>query len=194
MPRDYSNFEIFLNELISDIYTQPEDPGHGELTLNILNKWLPKILGNKTVIDMGCGQIAPQDVFERNGMAYTGVAIGEDVIVAKAQGKNVLNMDMTFTEFGDESFDMVYSRHSLEHSPFPLLTLMEWHRVAKFHLLLVLPSPAAYGYVGKNHYGVMNNEQARFFLERVGWQVIWDDVSERSELRYFCAKTKRHEI
>jgi SAM-dependent methyltransferase len=98
---------------------------------------------------------------------------------------------MTFTDFDSESFDLVYSRHSLEHSPFPLLTLMEWHRIAKHWLLVILPNPEHYGWAGKNHYGVMNWEQAEYFLDRSGWKVIWDDKSEPSEIRLMCAKVKK---
>ena len=41
------------------------------------------------------------------------------------------NADYNFLEYPDNSFDLVFSRHSLEHSPFPVLTLMEWYRVAR---------------------------------------------------------------
>lgn len=188
--RDYTNFDIYLNELVDDIYPQPVDEGHTRMSLDVINKWIPKVFGCKSVVDMGCGQVALQEAFERYGLAYTGVAIGVDVILAKEQGKNIINTDMTFSGFADKSFEMVYSRHSLEHSPFPLLTLMEWHRIAQNWLLLVLPSTEVYQYTGLNHYGVMNIQQARFFLERAKWKVIWEDDSEKTELRFLCEKLK----
>ena len=189
--RDYQHFDRFLNELIADIYEQPVDNGHLNMSLDIINKWIPQLLGCKSVVDMGCGQISPQETFESYGLAYTGVAVGQDVVIAKSEGKHVLNMDMTFTNFDSESVDLVYSRHSLEHSPFPLITLMEWHRIARHWLLVVLPSPEHYTYSGRNHYGVMNHDQAREFLTRAGWEVIWDDLSEKSEIRYMCQKVNR---
>jgi len=189
--RDYSHFEIYLNELVADIYDQPEDTGHTQMTYDILDKWIPRIVGCKSVVDMGCGQIAPQGKFEEYGVKYTGVAIGQDVVYARSAGKNVVNADMTFTDFDSESFDLVYSRHSLEHSPFPLLTLMEWHRIARQWLLVVLPAPEHYGHGGKNHYGVMNHIQAIEFLMRSGWKIIWDDTSEPTEIRFLCEKVKR---
>jgi SAM-dependent methyltransferase len=189
--RDYDSFDGFLNELMDDVYPQPTDDGHVAMSLNIINKWIPKLLECTSVVDMGCGQIAPQEEFEKFGIRYLGVAIGEDVVVARGMGKSVVNLDMTFTGFDSESFDLVYARHTLEHSPFPLLTLMEWHRIARHWLLVVLPSPSHYGWEGKNHYGVMNYEQARAFMERAGWHVIWDDVSEPTEIRLMCEKVKR---
>lgn len=189
--RDYSHFDKYLNELVEDIYPQPVDAGHTQMSLEVIHNWIPKLIGCANVVDMGCGQVSPQSEFEHLGVAYTGVAVGEDVIEARKDGKNVLNMDMTFTNFDSESFDLVYSRHSLEHSPFPLLTLMEWHRIARHWLLVVLPSPEAYTYKGKNHYGVMNHDQAREFLARAGWDIIWDDLSEPKEIRYMCQKVNR---
>lgn len=189
--RNYKHFDISLNELVNDIYSQPADEGHTNMAMSVIRNWIPKLVGCKSVVDMGCGQIAPQSEFEHLGIEYTGVSIGEDVVSARANLKNVVNMDMTFTDFPNESFDLVYSRHSLEHSPFPLLTLMEWHRVAKFWLCLVLPSPTFYGYKGKNHYAVMNFDQLLQFLERSGWAIIWRDESDQREIRLMCQKTDR---
>lgn len=190
LTRNYEHFDLSLNRLIGDVYEQPVDDGHTKMTNEILDKWVNQLLGCKNVVDMGCGQIAPQERFESYGISYTGVALGVDVSIAQADGKNVVAKDMTFTDFEDESFDLVYSRHSLEHSPFPLLTLMEWHRVAAKWLLIILPSPESYTYTGKNHYGVMNHDQAMFFLQRAGWEIIWDDTSNVSEIRLMCQKVK----
>lgn len=189
--RNYEHFDRYLNELIADIYEQPVDAGHTAMTLDIINKWIPNLVGCQTVADMGCGQISPQSEFEKYGIEYVGFAIGNDVVVSQKQGKNVHNRDMTFTEMNDESADLIYSRHSLEHSPFPLLTLMEWHRIAKHWLLLVLPSPAHHLWTGRNHYAVMNWEQAEFFLRMSGWNIIWRDDSEPTEIRVMCEKVKR---
>ena len=189
--RDYNYFEIYLNTLVDDIYEQPVDEGHTRMALNVIDNWIPKLVGCKSVVDMGCGQIAPQGAFEQYGLSYLGISIGRDVVEAVKAGKSVINEDMTFTKLDSESFDLVYSRHSLEHSPFPLLTLMEWHRIAKHWLCLVLPSPAHYGWVGKNHYGVMNFDQAKSFLERAGWNIIWSDTSEPTEIRLMCEKVQK---
>jgi SAM-dependent methyltransferase len=158
---------------------------------DIINKWIPQLIGCETMVDMGCGQLAPQELFESLGVEYTGVDLGINAHIAKKEGKRLICEDMTFTTLKSESFDLVYSRHSLEHSPFPLLTLMEWYRVAKHWLLLVLPNPKHYGWVGKNHYGVMNWEQCEYFLQRSGWNIIWNDDSEPSEIRIMCEKVKK---
>lgn len=189
--RKYNHFDRYLNELIADIYPQPIDESHTEASFQVIDSWIPKLLGCKSVVDMGCGQIAPQERFEQYGVAYVGVALGHDALVCQNEGKRVIASDMTFTDLEDESFDLVYSRHSLEHSPFPLLTLMEWHRIARHWLLVVLPSPDHHKWAALNHYAVMNHEQARFFLSRAGWNVIWTDNRDKTEIRYMCEKVAR---
>jgi hypothetical protein len=87
-------------------------------------------------------------------------------------------MDFSFLDYPDNSFDLIFSRHSLEHSPMPLLTLMEWARVGANWLGLVLPAPEWYTYKGLNHYSVMNFEQVQVMLDVAGWHVMWKDIDE----------------
>lgn len=42
--------------------------------------------------------------------------------------------------FADDEFDFVLASHALEHVPDPVRALREWTRVARSHLLIVLPS------------------------------------------------------
>lgn len=57
----------------------------------------------------------------------------------------------------------------------PLLTLMEWARVSKNWLGLVLPAPEWYTYTGHNHYSVMNMEQIKNLLGVAGWNIMWEE-------------------
>lgn len=188
--RDYSEVDRYLNILLGDIYDQPPDAGHTAMARDVIHNWIPQLIGCKSVLDVGCGEIAPQADFEMYGIDYTGIALGKDAIVSQAAGKNVLEMDMTFTTFEDESFDLIYVRHVLEHSPMPLITLMEWNRIGRSWLCVVLPNPIHYGWAGRNHYSVLHPNQAEFLFERAGWHIIWDDFSEPTELRYMCEKKR----
>ena len=190
--RDYRNIDRYLDELLADIYVQPPDAGHTEMAREVIQNWFPQLLGIKTVLDVGCGQGFCQEIFEELGLEYTGITLGEDYQIAKASGKNVLRADFTFMDiFPDDSFDVIFSRHSLEHSPMPLLTLMEFERVAKTYLCLVLPRPAYFTWAGRNHYSLMSVSQARFLLGRAGWTPIWEDFSDNREFRFMCSKSYR---
>jgi len=188
--RDWKKIDNYYLELLGDIYEQPADEGHTAWATDIIDKWIPMIKPLKTILDVGCGVGFCQPIIEKHGVKYTGIAIGKDVMDAQKMGYNVSEMDFNFLEYPDKSFDLIFSRHSLEHSPFPLLSLMEWNRVARNWLILVLPTPRSFRWGGRNHYGIMSASQARFLLERAGWARLWEDHIEE-EFRFFCSKVDR---
>ena len=191
MLRDFSYWNIYLNELMSDDYGQERDMGHTHLTRMVMEKWISKI-DAKTVLDIGCGaNCVAEPFFSLFGMKYTGIAFGMDAKKAKGHGKNVEEMDMSFLNFNNNSFDLLWARHVLEHSTSPLLTLMEWNRVSNHLLCVILPTPEVYGKTGLNHYSVLDDEQWKFLFERSGWHIIWKDDTEKSEFRYMLEKKER---
>jgi SAM-dependent methyltransferase len=174
--RDYKFIDQYLNNLLGDLYAQPSDEGHTLLAQEVIDLWGNRLTTCHNVLDAGCGQGFCQPMFERHGLEYTGVCLGNDYDEAKKLGYNVRKMDFSFLEFPDESFDLIFSRHSLEHSPMPMLTLMEWARVSKNWLGLIIPAPEHWTYKGLNHYAVMGREQILAILPRAGWNVMWDDI------------------
>lgn len=174
--RDYKHIEGYINRLLGDVYPQPEDEGHSALGLRVIDHWMSRMTTCHSVLDVGCGQGFCQPLFEKWDVKYQGVALGEDVIEAQDKGRNVTKMDFSFLDYADNSFDLIFSRHSLEHSPMPLLTLMEWYRVSRSWLGLVVPSPDWYGYTGRNHYNVLHFEQWKNLLDNAGWNVMWQEV------------------
>lgn len=184
--RDYRHIDRYLHHLANDIYEQPPDAGHLDWAISASDKLLEGTsFGN--VLDVGCGQGFMKEYFERRGMEWTGVTLGKDFEKCKHLG-NVYERDMSFLPFRVNTFDLVFARHVLEHSPMPLLTLMEWHRVAKRSLLLVLPCPDYWTYRGTNHYSVMADEQIRWLLELSRWEIIRSEVMTIQDDVY-----KRHE-
>ena len=175
--RDYKHIDGYINKLYSDIYPQPDDAGHTELARQVIDSWMSKMTTCHSVLDVGCGTGFCQPMFEKWGVSYEGICLGEDFIDATNHGRNVKKMDFNFLDYPDNSFDLIFSRHSLEHSPMPLLTLMEWARVAKSWLGLVLPAPEWYTFAGANHYSVMNMEQIKNILNVAGWNILWENVN-----------------
>jgi len=172
------NFEAYLRSLAEDIYAQPKDDGHTAFAIQALNSLLPTEISN--VLDVGCGQGFLSPIFAERGIHWTGVTLGPDATVCQAAGLNVEKADVSFLPFENESFDLVFARHILEHSPFPILTLMEWRRVSRNWLLLVAPAPDYWTYSGKNHYSVTIKEQLVWWLGRAGWEVVNEEVFDNS--------------
>lgn len=186
--RNFSNFNRYLNILFIDDYGQPPDEGHEEMIRTVMEKWISN-MDSKTVLDVGCGATAvAEPYFRERGIEYTGISLGKDAELAMAAGKNVIKADMTFLDmFEDGSFDLIWARHSVEHSPMPLITLFEFHRVSKAHLCLIVPRPQFFGRTGLQHYSVLYKDQWEFLMERAGWGVIWRDENAQ-EYRFMAEK------
>ena len=201
--RNYQNLDSYLTQLSKDIYPQPEDDGHSGLARKVIDKWMSRLPDCKTVLDVGCGNGFAQGMFEKWGADYQGVAFGDDYIAGHDLGRKVDLADYSFLPYGDDIFDLVFSRHSLEHSPMPLLTLMEWHRVSKQWLGLVVPSVEWYGFKGRNHYYVLYHDQWINLMQCSGWKMIWSEFDEVPpndripdqkkihEYWFFCEKVRK---
>jgi SAM-dependent methyltransferase len=188
--RDFIFIDRYLDELAQDVYPQPPDIEHTKLSKEIIDKWIPG-LHVKDVLDVGCGEGFCQPFFEEHKLIYKGIALGGDVGKAKESGRTVYDFDFHFIPDGDNSWDLIFARHALEHSPMPILALMEWHRVARYHLIVVLPKPKFWLFIGRNHYSVVTMSQARFLLDRSGWEIIDEDHDHEWEYRFLCEKKKR---
>lgn len=194
--RNYEKIDGYISELYRDIYLQPYDEGHAELSNRVINTWMSRMPTCHSVLDVGCGTGFCQPMFESWGTSYEGVCLGEDYIEAKRLGRNVSRMDFNFLDYPNDSFDLVFSRHSIEHSFSPLLSMMEWRRVAKSWLGIVVPAPEHYGFVGKNHYYVLNRAQWENLLVHAGWKPIWTDINYGEdgvpwEYWLMCQKSER---
>ena len=177
--RDYSNIDKYLDRLGTEIYPQPQDDGHSALAVESINKFYEIAEKPKDILDLGCGEGFCQEYLEERGSCYTGVCLHRDYDVAKAKGRNVFNIDFSFLPFEDNSYDYLFSRHSLEHSPMPLLTLTEWNRVTSRYVAVVLPAPEFWRYGGRNHYFVLNRRQWKVLFEVAGFSVLYEDVKSQ---------------
>ena len=177
-PDRFARLDAFLEKLRGDIYPEPPSPLHDKITeqmaARVLAEW-PQPPGAK-VLDIGCGQGVALEVFRSAGLSPVGITLGEDLQVCRAQGYEVLEMDLSFLDFADGSFDLVWCRHALEHSVFPYFTLFEMHRVLKPGGLLYVEVPApdtACGHqANPNHYSVLGKSMWIELMRRTGFPEI----------------------
>ena len=190
--RDYIYWDKYLNELIEDVYPSPPDAIHTRLLHEYMSRWGHYFKGAKNVLDVGCGDGAiAEQFFMGLGIKYVGLSTGSNSSVLESKKDRIVNADFNFlSDFPDESFSMVFSRHSLEHSPAPILSLMEWHRVSAKWLGLIVPNPDDSTYVGRNHYSVANQHQVVWWLRRAGWRVQVARFTEK-EFQFVCVKEPR---
>lgn len=191
--RDYRHIERYLNELQSDVYPQPYDDATQGLIAQLAKQWLPHLQGLDSILDVGCAQGQAIPILEKYCDVVVGVTLGTDAMAASHAGHKVYLADMTFLPFAENEFKLLWCRHVLEHSPMPLITLMEWHRVAEQWMAVVVPTVERHGYgsASGQHYHVMHKEQWENLFQRSGWQVVWFDDAYTVELRWMLEKKTR---
>lgn len=182
----------FIDKLLKQIYPQPEDAGHTAWTeeaIGLLAGWECR---PERVLDVGCGTGFAAKYFLAlpSVKEWKGVTLGEDKIAECAKDKVE---DMDFSDLWPDVnnyYDLIYSRHALEHSPFPILTLMEWHRVGSKWLYVVAPAPDFWGVSGQNHYSVMYRNQLHWLMNLAGWQIVAEDVFDSTRASFKAQHSK----
>lgn len=94
------------------------------------------------------------------------IGFGGDLIMPDAQGWDFEHGDATFLNgIKDESFDYVYSSHTLEHVFDVTITLKNWYRVLKPNGYMILYLPHRDLYEKKKELpSIFNPTHQRFFL------------------------------
>lgn len=161
-----------------------------QLHINVMDRIIPRVvqdaeLSNKqSILDVGCGQGYAMVKFTELGCSnIQGITLSEeDVKGSQARGFTCTQQDMSFMDFEDASFDFLFVRHALEHSPYPLLTLKEFNRVLKVGggAYIEMPSPKCERLLENydNHYSIMGQRQWSELIKRSGFQLA--DMGELS--------------
>jgi len=181
IPRDISRLERFLESLASDVYPQEPSFTQSDITskaLDLLCKLFLLKPGMK-VLDVGCGQGPALEFFRDCGTDYLGVTLGDDDIAAcRAKEFRVEKMDQSFLAVDDNSQDLLWARHVIEHSVFPLFTLHEFNRVLRpggfLYLEVPAPETACNHERNPNHYSVLTKGSWKSLIERSGFLIVAD--------------------
>lgn len=102
----------------------------------------------------------------------TGLEINKSSLEkCEEKGFNVVYGDMHEIPFDDKSFDLVYSRHSLEHSIATWIAMSEFARIAKKYILIVLPDQKLWGN-SDWHFLIPTLEQLQTMAKKLGFEII----------------------
>lgn len=179
MDLETKRFKDFLGIVRGHVYSEPDTDMH----TNCINQMTKKIWDehfhdtpDARLLDVGCGSGYAMEKFKELGMTnLTGLTLShDDAETARNRGFDVVEEDMSFTSFEDASFDIIWARHSLEHSPFPLLTLIEFNRLLApgGKIYIEMPSPKCTRRLEEydNHYSIMGPRQWYALMKRAGFE------------------------
>lgn len=166
----YRNFEAHLLRLQKTAYPEEGTNQHSFFTRKAIENFVVPNRGEiQSVLDVGCGQGPALEIFRDLGLNAVGVTIdNEDLGICREKGFQVERQDMSFLDFPDASFDLVWARHCIEHSPMPLITLFEFERVTRpgGYLYLEVPQDDSIHIDNPNHYAVLSDRGWQSLLRR----------------------------
>lgn len=181
------DFQSFIKSRVySDIYPEPPSELHSSITTRMIElcekKWINESFQDKTILDLGCGQGFSMELFLVKGGKPTGVTLGEDFLVCKKKGLNVLEVDLHELKFAPNSFRFIWCRHVLEHSLFPLFTLFQLHQFLTptgfIYIEVPAPDTCAKHEFNPNHYSCFSKRGWLSLFSKVGFEVRQaDDIN-----------------
>ena len=170
----------FLNKVSKEVYSEPDTEMHMKMIDQIVPDLEKNQIGSnkdQAILDVGCGQGYAMTKFKEIGFTnIQGITMSdEDVKATQDKGFKCEKMDQSFMTFEDESFNFLFVRHCLEHSPFPYHTLGEFRRVLKTggKAYIEMPAPdnvRPLEYMA-NHYSIMGAKQWASLMLRHKFQI-----------------------
>lgn len=175
----------FYNEWLytAHIYDEGDSAFHKNLTKQVTETYvdpldLPK---DAKILDMGCGPGYFLDEMKERGYTdLTGATLSPgDIKLCESKGHKVGKYDLSFLPqkdgYYDESVDFIFLRHALEHSPYPIFTLMEYNRVlkqgSKMYIEVPAPDCERRHEYNPNHYSIFGANQLAALLNRTGFKI-----------------------
>ena len=142
----------FYNEWLYNVSNYDDDDGqmHKVLTEQVVKTYVDplNLETDANILDIGSGAGYFLDEMTSRGFtSVTGITLShQQAESCRERGHTVQIHDMSFLHqtagWIDESVDFIFLRHTLEHSPYPIFTLMEYNRVLKQGARIYIEVPA----------------------------------------------------
>lgn len=165
------------------IYDEGDSQMHEKLTEQMVAKYIDplNIPKNAKILDLGCGPgYFLDEMKKREYTDVTGVTLSPgDIEICKQKGHTIKEYDLSFIPqkdgYHDESVDFIFLRHALEHSPYPIFSLMEYNRLlkqgGKMYIELPKPDGDRKHEYNLNHYSILGENQLAALLMRCGFDI-----------------------
>lgn len=175
----------FYNEWLytAHIYDEGTSPMHESLTKQVTTQYIDplNIPKNATILDLGCGPGYFLDAMKERGYTnLVGVTLSPgDIEICEKNGHLIKKYDLSFLPqkdgYYDETVDFIFLRHALEHSPYPIFSLMEYNRVlkqgAKMYIEVPAPDCERKHEWNLNHYSILGEQQLAALITRTGFDI-----------------------
>ena len=175
----------FYNEYLYQchIYDEGDSPMHKGLTEQVVKQYIDPLNLKKDskILDLGCGPGYFLDEMKSRGYTdLTGVTLSPgDIKICEDKGHIIKKYDLSFIPqsegYYDESVDFIFLRHALEHSPYPIFSLMEYNRIlkqfGKIYIEVPQPDCDRKHEENLNHYSILGQNQLAALIVRTGFNI-----------------------
>ena len=175
----------FYNEWLytAHIYDEGDSAFHKQLTTKVVADYIDPLAIKKDakILDLGSGPGYFLDEMKDRGYTdLTGVTLSPgDIKLCTDKGHTMKAYDLSFLPqadgYHDESVDFIFLRHALEHSPYPIFSLMEYNRVlrqfGKIYIEVPCPDTERKHEYNLNHYSILGASQLAALLDRTGFAI-----------------------
>ena len=173
----YNKYKLKSNYILSDTYEEQEEFHRTSIKkiIPLSLSMLPQKNMDISIIDIGCANGFCLDELHTLGYTnLTGVSIvKKEIEIIKKKGHNGYILDMVnLSKIKDNKYNLIYSRHSLEHAISPWLAINEMLRILKKDGLLVITIPYS-TFVSNSagtHYLVPTDIQMQAMLSKINVQ------------------------
>lgn len=163
--RDFTQIERSLDALAADVYNEVPTEHHTAASHKTAETLLSGLQITEA-LELGCGSAPTLDWLKARGVKTLGVSLGSEPCV-----HSLIHADMHFSGLPTSSADLVIARHTLEHSPMPLLMLFEMARLSRRYALVVVPCDEQIWIDWPNHYSVLSKPMWRKLFTRARFRV-----------------------
>jgi SAM-dependent methyltransferase len=175
----------FYNEWLytAHIHDEGDSQFHKQMTTEVVKTYIDTLNLDKdaVILDLGCGPGYFLDEMKERGYTnLTGVTLSPgDKKICEDKGHTIKSYDLSFLPqkqgYYDESVDFIFLRHALEHSPYPIFSLMEYNRVlkqgSKIYIEVPAPDCERQHEFNLNHYSILGSTQLGALLVRCGFDI-----------------------
>lgn len=175
----------FYNEWLytAHIYDEGDSKFHQQLTKQVVETYIDplNLAKDAHILDMGSGPGYFLDEMRDRGYTNVyGVTLSPgDIKICEDKGHVIKKYDLSFLPqkdgYYDESVDFIFLRQALEHSPYPIFTLMEYNRVlkqgSKIYIEVPAPDCDRKHEFNLNHYSILGHNQLAALLMRCGFDI-----------------------
>jgi SAM-dependent methyltransferase len=177
--------KFYYEHVLGQVYSEGDSPFHKTVTQDVVARFIDplNLAKNSAILDLGCGPGYFLDIMKEKGYTnLVGVTLSPaDAEKCQFKGHQTRTSDINFLTDLDGSIDMLFCRHSIEHSPFPYITLLEYNRILKTDgiLYIEVPSPDCERRheENPNHYSILGLTMWQSLLQRAGFDVSWTEYS-----------------